>query len=112
VKGLPFLHHRPLGERDGLAFTKWARMGEAAHYMGYRFPYLMLRSLHRTRRDLGAIGMIWGYLEAAAKREPRYPDESVRSRLRKRQALHRLPLRMREARGRGRGAGHGADHRA
>jgi glycosyltransferase involved in cell wall biosynthesis len=99
IAELGFKHHRPLGERDGLAFDKWARMGEAAHYMGYRFPYLVLRSLHRTRRDVGAVGMVWGFVRAAAKREAQYPDVAVRRRLRERQSLRRLPARMREARG-------------
>jgi hypothetical protein len=112
IPGLAFLHHRPLGKRDGLAFAKWARMGQAAHYMGYRFPYLVFRSLHRGRRDRGAVGMIWGYLAATVRREPRYPDESVRRRLRERQSLRRLPLRIREARAGGADRSGTADHNA
>jgi glycosyltransferase involved in cell wall biosynthesis len=99
VPGLPFLHHRPLGERDGLALARWARVGHAAYYMGYRFPYLVLRSLHRGRRDPGAVAIIWGYLVACARRESRYPDTAVRDRLRERQRLRNLPQRAREARG-------------
>jgi hypothetical protein len=98
VGDLGFLHHRPLGERDGLAFTKWTRMGEAAHYMGYRFSYLLLRSIHRGRRDRGAIGLVWGYLQAAARRAPRYPDPSVRKQLRDEQGLLKLLVRFRQAR--------------
>lgn len=99
IQGLAFLHHRPVGKRDGLALAKWARMGQAAHYMGYRFPYLVLRTLHRGLRDPGAVGMLWGYLGAAARRESRYPDASLRNRLRERQTLRKLHLRSREARG-------------
>jgi glycosyltransferase involved in cell wall biosynthesis len=110
IAGLRFLHHRPLGTRDGLAFAKWARMGEAAHYMGYRFSYLVLRSLHRGRHDRGALGMIWGYVRASVTREAQYPDASVRKRLRERQSLRRLPVRIREARGRRADRSQSADH--
>ena len=98
VSGLPFLHHRPLGERDGLALARWARVGQAAYYMGYRFSYLVLRSLHRGRRDPGAVAIIWGYLAACVRRETRYPDAALRSRLRERQRLRNLPQRARETR--------------
>lgn len=90
VTGLRFYHHRPHGAREGLAFNKWARMGEACHYMGYRFSYLVLRTLHRTRRDRGAIGLLWGYLKAALRGMPKYPDESVRRQVRDDQALSRV----------------------
>ena len=98
VRGLRFLHHRPHGAREGLAFTKWARMGEACHYMGYRFSYLLLRTAHRGRRDWGAVGLVWGYLAAAARREPVYPDESVRNQLRQDQSLSKVLARMRSGR--------------
>jgi poly-beta-1,6-N-acetyl-D-glucosamine synthase len=98
VPGLAFLHHRALGERDGLAFARWARVGQAAHYMGYRFSYVVLRSLHRGRRDPGAVAIIWGYLAAGVRRESRYPDVAVRNRLRERQRLRNLPQRARETR--------------
>jgi glycosyltransferase involved in cell wall biosynthesis len=97
VSGLPFLHHRPLGERDGLAFARWARVGQAAYYMGYRFPYLVLRTLYRGRREPGAVAIVWGYVAALARREERYPDAAVRRRLRDRQRLRNLPKRAREA---------------
>ena len=98
IQGLPFLHHRPLGKRDGLAFARWARVGHAAYYMGYRFPYLVLRSLHRSRRDPGAVAIVWGYLLAWARRESRHPDLAVRKRLRERQRMRNIPRRAREAR--------------
>jgi poly-beta-1,6-N-acetyl-D-glucosamine synthase len=93
VDTLRFFHHRPHGAREGLAFTKWARMGEACHYMGYRLSYLLLRTLHRGRHDRGAVGLVWGYLQAAARRAPRYHDESVRKQLREDQALSKVIAR-------------------
>ena len=98
VSDLPFLHHRPLGERDGLALARWARVGHAAYYMGYRFPYLVLRSLHRGRREPGAVAIVWGYLVGWTLREERYPDLAVRKRLRERQRLRNIPRSAREAR--------------
>jgi glycosyltransferase involved in cell wall biosynthesis len=98
IANLPFWHHRPLGQRDGRVVMKWARMGEAAHYLGYRFSYLLLRALHRSRREPAAVGMVWGYCAAALRGEPRYSDAAVRNRLRERQRLRHLSLRAREAR--------------
>jgi len=103
IPGLRFLHHRPLGQRDGLALAKWARMGQASYFMGYRFPYLVLRTLHRGRREWQALGMICGYLAAAMRRESRHPDNAIRERLREKQALRNLPLRVQETRAAGRG---------
>jgi hypothetical protein len=65
--------------------------------MGYRFWYLVLRSLHRARSDPAAVWMIGGYLAAALRREPRYEDAEVREYLRGRQTLRRLPMRTRDA---------------
>ena len=100
VPGLPFRHHRAVGERDGAATARWVRQGRASHYMGYRLPYLVLRTLHRVRRDPAAVAMLWGYLQALLRREGRYGDEAVRRHLRERQSLRNLPLRVREAFGR------------
>jgi poly-beta-1,6-N-acetyl-D-glucosamine synthase len=99
VSGLRFLHHRPHGAREGLAFTKWARMGEACHYMGYRTSYLVLRTAHRGRRDRGAIGLLWGYFQASVRRAPKYHDESVRRQLREDQALSKVLTRAWRGRG-------------
>ena len=93
-----FRHHRPEGTRDGA--PRWRRMGAEAHYMGYRFSYLMVRAGFRARRDPSALAMIPGYLEAALRRAPQCPDAAVRAHLRRAQAVRRLPVRFREARGR------------
>jgi glycosyltransferase involved in cell wall biosynthesis len=100
VDGLSFHHHRRVGERDEGATTRWARQGRAAHFMGYRWSYLVLRTVHHARRDLAAVAMLWGFVAAKLAREPRYYDGEVRRHLRERQRLRRLPLRMREALGR------------
>ena len=48
IRGLAFYHHREVGARDGLPWTRWLRQGEASHYLGYSFSYLLLRTLHRS----------------------------------------------------------------
>lgn len=101
VPGLHFKHHRIEGERDASRSAAWAAQGRASHYMGYRFSYLVVRSLHYARREPAALAMITGYLGAFARREPRCDDESVRQALRERQRLRSLPTRAIEALGRG-----------
>jgi glycosyltransferase involved in cell wall biosynthesis len=95
---IPFRHHRPEGTRDGS--RRWARMGGEAHYMGYRFSYLVVRAAWRARRDPFALAMPAGYVRAVIRREPRCPDAAVRAHLSKEQSVWRLPLRLRESLGR------------
>jgi hypothetical protein len=97
LRDVPFFHHRKVGERDGRRSQRWRAQGEGAHYMGYRFGYLALRSLHRARHDPAALAMIWGYVAAVARRAPRYEDDAVRQHLRKQQRLRYLPSRVRHA---------------
>jgi biofilm PGA synthesis N-glycosyltransferase PgaC len=97
---IPFRHHRLDGTRDGSRRKRWTRMGGEAHYMGYRFSYLVVRSLWRARQDPLALAMIAGYIRAAVRREARCPDAAVRGHLRREQGVRRLPLRLRESLGR------------
>ena len=96
VHDLQFRRRRSVGERDGAATARWLQLGGASYYMGYRPGYLVLRALNRARRDPAAVAMVWGYLAAALRREPRHPDKEVRAYLRERQRLRRLPLRALE----------------
>ena len=74
-----------------------------AHFMGYGFGYLLVRTGYRSFREPSATGLLWGYLAAFAKRKER-ADEDVRRHLRKQQSLTALPRRAREALGRSRSA--------
>ena len=94
-----FYHHRPLGARER-PWSKWVGQGDMAHYMGYRFPYLVARSSYRMIREPAAAGMLWGYLGAVVQRRRRYADREVRDQLRRQQSLTALPRRAREALGR------------
>jgi hypothetical protein len=97
---LAFYHHRALGSRDAGRGARWRAQGNAAHFMGYRFGYLVLRSLHHARRDPHALSMISSYLAASLRREERYGDPAVLAYLRKRQSVRFLRDRAREALGR------------
>jgi biofilm PGA synthesis N-glycosyltransferase PgaC len=99
-KDLPFRHHRREGERDGAKHRARLAQGRAARYIGYRCWYLALRSLWNARMEPAALAMIWGYLEAALKREPQLMDADARAYLRRQQSLRMLPSRAAEAVGR------------
>jgi biofilm PGA synthesis N-glycosyltransferase PgaC len=99
LRELPFQHHRLEGARDGSRWTAWAAQGHAARFMRYRPSYLVLRSLHRALREPAAVAILWGYLAAASRREPRCDDTAVVARLRAGQRFRLLPARAREALG-------------
>ncbi len=69
--------------------------------MGYRPWYLLARSLRLARREPAALALMWGYAEAALRREPRCDDVAVAAYVRGQQNLRNLPARAREARGTG-----------
>jgi glycosyltransferase involved in cell wall biosynthesis len=96
---LRFLHHRAVGRRDGSRRARLFQTGRSTYFAGYRPSYLVLRSLYRARREPIAVAMIAGYVSAAVRREPRV-DAAARAAVRRQQSLRRLPLRVREARGR------------
>jgi hypothetical protein len=98
IPGLPFRHHRAEGERDGARSAAWAAHGRASHYMGYRFSYLVLRSLHHARRQPTALQMIVGYLDAAIRRRPQCNDAEVKKHLRRQQRVRALVGRRAELR--------------
>ena len=95
---IPFRHHRAEGKRDGTRARTWAIQGRASHYMGYRFSYLLVRTLYRAVQEPSAIALLRGYLAAVLRREPRCTDTSVRAYVRRSQSLRHLPARIVEAR--------------
>lgn len=99
IPGLGFHHHRPVGARDGAPWSRCVRQGQAAHYLGYRLSYVLARSAHRFLENPAAVGILFGYFDAKARRERRHPDRAVIDHLRRRQSVRRLPQRAREALG-------------
>jgi glycosyltransferase involved in cell wall biosynthesis len=96
---LTFRHHRLEGERDGRRWTAWSARGQASHYMGYRPSYIVFRAAHHARHEPAAVALVWGYTRAMLSRQPVYPDEKIRSRLRQSQSLRNIRTRRREATG-------------
>jgi poly-beta-1,6-N-acetyl-D-glucosamine synthase len=96
---LPFRHHRPEGVRDG-SWRARVNQGETAYYLGYRAWYLAMRTLWNCRRDLTAIGLIWGYAASALRRRAQTPDDAGRAYLRTQQSPRNLWKRAFEAAGR------------
>jgi biofilm PGA synthesis N-glycosyltransferase PgaC len=84
---LPFRHNRPEGGREFSSLHQGEALGRAAWYMGYRPSYLTIRAVYRARREPAALGMLWGYFGAAAKRVPQCPNEALVEALRDRQRL-------------------------
>lgn len=100
IVDLPFRHHRRVGERDGATRVAWATEGRLSHYMGYRFGYLLVRSLYRARRNPAALAMVWGYVNSWLRRRPQVADADARAYLREQQRLRNLRQRAGEALGR------------
>lgn len=84
---LPFRHHRPEGGREMSSLHQGEALGRAAWYMGYRPTYIALRALYRARQEPAALGMLWGYLAAARRRDPRCPNPQLVQAVRDRQRL-------------------------
>jgi biofilm PGA synthesis N-glycosyltransferase PgaC len=99
LRDVSFFHHRRVGERDGLRGERWTALGKSSYYMGYRFSYLLIRSLYRARTDRMALRMLASYTRAAVTRQPRYHDRQVRDHLRRQQRLRHLATRVRQSRG-------------
>ena len=99
LEGIAFYHHRRVGERDG-NHAAWESQGALAWYLDYRPSYLLLRTLFRMGHDRSAVALLTGWMRAARRRDPRYPDLEVRRYLRSEQSLGRIPTRAREALGR------------
>ena len=87
LRHLPFRHHRVEGSGEGNEWRAWARDGAAAHYTGYRMSYLLARCVYRMRTEPAALALIFGYVNALARRRPRYHDRRVRAALRERQRI-------------------------
>ena len=96
---VPFYHHRPEAARERSRIGGWLATGSMSYYMGYRFSYLIFRTLHHARRDPYALFSVWGYVSCGARRQPKYWDPRVRAHLRRKQSLRNLPVRIAEALG-------------
>jgi glycosyltransferase involved in cell wall biosynthesis len=87
---LAFHHHRAEGGRERHLVRARALTGRASWYMGYRPSFLILRALHRARREPAALAMIWGYMAEAIKGTPRCSDPELVAAVQRRQQLQTL----------------------
>jgi GT2 family glycosyltransferase len=74
-------HHRLMGSSDHNVLRGRRRLGRAMWFAGYHPLYAISAALfrmHEVPRITGGLMMIYGYLAAALKRAPRYPDPAFR----------------------------------
>jgi glycosyltransferase involved in cell wall biosynthesis len=99
VDGLDFRHRRAMGTRDGSRLRARTAEGHAAHYMGYRPSYLLVRAVWHARTEPAALAMLWGYAAAILSRRGRCEDAAAVAYVRHRQSARHLYTTWREARG-------------
>lgn len=83
--GLRFLHLRPMGSSDKGILTGRQRWGAGHWIMGSSPLFVLATAVNRARYSpvmTGSAAMLWGYLKAAFRREPRLADPAFRRHLR------------------------------
>jgi poly-beta-1,6-N-acetyl-D-glucosamine synthase len=83
---LRFIHLRPMGSSQRGILTGRMRHGFGQYFMGTSFAYLAASAAYRlTQRPalVGSAAMVWGYLESALHRRPRFADPEFRRFLRR-----------------------------
>jgi glycosyltransferase involved in cell wall biosynthesis len=104
---LRFVHLRPMGSSQQSIYIGRMRHGFGQYFMGTSLLFMMASAISRLPQRpyvLGSLAMIWGWLDAAFHRRPRYNDPVFRRFLRKyqrsvllfgkRQAVESLHRRM------------------
>ena len=77
VPALRFLHLRPMGSSQGGVLNGRQRHGFGQYFMGTGPLYLLASAVYRMASPpyvRGGLAILYGYLKAAWKRVPRYPD--------------------------------------
>jgi len=83
---LRFIHLRPMGSSHRGIVTGRRRHGFGQYFMGTHPLYMLASTVFRMAKRpyvLGGAAMMWGYLEAALGRAPRYEDPGFRRFLRR-----------------------------
>lgn len=89
---IPFYHHRKSGTRDG-SLKGYIRMAEAAYYMGYFWLFFVLRVCYRIFSPpylIGALAMLFTYVNSYLHEKPLYPEKEVRRFIKKEQVKRLL----------------------
>ena len=82
---LRFLHLRPMGSSDKNVLRGRRRHGHGQYFMGTSPAYLLASAVRRLVQPpflIGAMVMLWGYLDSWLRRRPRYDDLEFRRFLR------------------------------
>ena len=78
---LRFVHLRPMGSSQTGVLTGRMRHGFGQYFMGTGFVYMLANAANRINEKpyvLGSVAMVWGWLESALRRKPRYGDAAFR----------------------------------
>lgn len=85
---LPILHFRPRGSKQPWYQARWEE-GRGNHYMGYLWPWLLVRVAYRMLverpRVLGGLLLLLGFAAARLTAAPQVPDSAARAELRREQ---------------------------
>jgi poly-beta-1,6-N-acetyl-D-glucosamine synthase len=83
---LRFVHLRPMGSSQQSIYTGRIRHGYGQYFMGTGFVFMLASALYRIGERpfvLGSAAILWGWLESALQRKPRYDDPEFRRFLRR-----------------------------
>lgn len=85
-RAVAFEHLRPMGSSDRGVLRGRRRHGAGQYFMGSSAAFVFASALRRAwfpPRIIGSLAMVTGYLSAAVRRAPRFPDVGFRSDLRR-----------------------------
>jgi biofilm PGA synthesis N-glycosyltransferase PgaC len=83
---LRFVHLRPEGASQGSVLNGRRRHGFGQYYMGTSLLFMVASAVFRVNEKpyvLGSLAMLWGWLESAFRRRPRYDDPEFHAFLRR-----------------------------
>ena len=83
---LRFVHLRPMGSSQQGIFTGRMRHGFGQYFMGTGLLFMAASAASRANQKpyvLGSLAMLWGWIDAALRRKPRYEDGEFRAFLRR-----------------------------
>lgn len=82
---LRFIHLRPMGSSQQNIIAGRKRHGYGQYFMGTGLLYMLANAANRLNERpyvIGSLVMLWGWLQAAIERKPRYGDQRFRRFLR------------------------------
>jgi biofilm PGA synthesis N-glycosyltransferase PgaC len=83
---LRFIHLRPMGSSQQSIYVGRMRHGFGQYFMGTGFIFMLASAISRIDQKpyvLGSLAMLWGWLQSAITRKPRYEDPEFRRFLRR-----------------------------